>query len=71
MNIVSKLFKSRDKPKDSTNGSGYRYHFGGTTSGNTVTERSADYSGAAEPPVRTFGAPRMITGYLAFSGSNP
>lgn len=41
MNIVSKLFKSRDKPKDSTNGSCYRYYYGGTTSGNTVTERSA------------------------------
>jgi hypothetical protein len=41
MNIVSKLFKSRDKPKDSTNGSCYRYYFGGTTSGNTVTEGSA------------------------------
>lgn len=41
MSIFSKLFKSRDKPQNSTNGSGYRYYFGGTTSGNTVTERSA------------------------------
>ena len=41
MSVFSKLFKSRDKPRDSTNGSGYRYYFGSTTSGNTVTERSA------------------------------
>lgn len=41
MSVFSNLFKSRDKPKDSTNGSGYRYYFGSTTSGNTVTERSA------------------------------
>ena len=41
MSVFSNLFKSRDKPKDSTNGSGYCYHFGSTTSGNTVTERSA------------------------------
>ena len=41
MSVFSNLFKSRDKPKDSTNGSGYRYYFGSTTSGKTVTERSA------------------------------
>ncbi len=41
MNIFSKLFRSRDKPKDSTNGSRWRYYYGGTSSGNTVTERSA------------------------------
>ena len=41
MSVFSKLFRSRDKPQNSTNGSGYRYYFGGTTSGNTVTERSA------------------------------
>ncbi|MGO5314331.1 hypothetical protein ACTQ1O_08030 [Bilifractor sp. LCP21S3_A7] len=40
MRVFSKLF-TRDKPRDSTNGSGIRYYFGGTTSGNTVTERSA------------------------------
>lgn len=41
MSIFSKLFGPRDRPADSTNGSGYRYFFGGTSSGNTVTERSA------------------------------
>ena len=41
MCILSGLFHSRDKPKDSTNGSNYRFLFGGTTSGNRVTEQSA------------------------------
>lgn len=41
MSIFSGLFKSRDKPKDSTSGSAYRFFFGGTTSGKAVTERSA------------------------------
>jgi HK97 family phage portal protein len=41
MGILSGLFRSRDKPKDSTNGSGYRYYFGSSSSGKAVTERSA------------------------------
>jgi HK97 family phage portal protein len=41
MSIFSGLFRSRDKPKDTTTGSAYRFFFGGTTSGKTVTERSA------------------------------
>lgn len=41
MGILSCLFHSRDKPKDSTNGSNYRFLFGLTTSGNRVTEQSA------------------------------
>ena len=41
MNIFSGLFKSRDKPQNSTNGSAYRFFFGQTQSGKTVTERSA------------------------------
>ncbi|QKN23190.1 phage portal protein [Caproicibacterium lactatifermentans] len=45
MSIFSGLFRSRDKPehrpKDSTNGSGYRYYFGNSSSGKAVTERSA------------------------------
>ena len=41
MNILSGLFKSRDKPKDLTAGSSYRFFFGGTTAGKHVTERSA------------------------------
>ena len=41
MNIFSGLFKSRDKPTNSTNGSAYRFFFGQTQSGKIVTERSA------------------------------
>lgn len=41
MSIFSGLFRSRDKPTDSTSGSSYRFFFGGTTSGKAVTERSA------------------------------
>ncbi|MCH3972865.1 MAG: phage portal protein [Oscillospiraceae bacterium] len=45
MSIFRSLFRSRDKPghrpKDSTNGSGYRYYFGSSSSGKAVTERSA------------------------------
>lgn len=41
MSIFSGLFKSRDKPQNSTAGSGYRLYLGGTTSGKAVTERSA------------------------------
>jgi HK97 family phage portal protein len=41
MGIFSGLFKSRDKPTDSTVGSRYTFYLGGSTSGKTVTERSA------------------------------
>ena len=41
MGIFSILFKSRDKPTDSTAGSRYTFYMGGSTSGKTVTERSA------------------------------
>ena len=41
MGIFSGLFKSRDKPLDSTVGSRYTFYMGGSTSGKTVTERSA------------------------------
>ena len=41
MGIFSGLFKSRDKPQNRTAGSGYAFFMGGTTSGKTVTERSA------------------------------
>lgn len=41
MGILSGLFHSRDKPTNSTNGSGYRFIFGGSTSGVRVTEQSA------------------------------
>ena len=41
MSIFSGLFKSRDKPKNSTPGSAYRFYLGGSTSGKRVNERSA------------------------------
>ena len=41
MGIFSGLFKSRDKPTDSTAGSRYTFYMGGSTSGKAVTERSA------------------------------
>ena len=41
MGIFSSLFHSRDKPQNRTAGSGYTFYLGGTTSGKTVTERSA------------------------------
>lgn len=41
MGILSGLFRSRDKPKDSTAGSACRFFFGTSQSGKLVTERSA------------------------------
>ena len=41
MGILSGLVRSRDKPKNSTVGSGYSFFFGGTTSGKRVNEMSA------------------------------
>ena len=41
MSIFTGLFRSRDKPTNATNGSGYRFFLGGTTAGKAVTERSA------------------------------
>ena len=41
MGFLSGLFHSRDKTINSTNGSAYRFLFGGSNSGKTVNERSA------------------------------
>ena len=41
MNLFSKLFKSRDKPKNSLLGGGHWFFFGGSSSGKAVNERSA------------------------------
>lgn len=41
MNIISRLFRSRDKPTNSTAGGAFRFYTGGSTSGKAVTERSA------------------------------
>ena len=40
-NPFSGLFRARDKPVNSTNGSGYRFFLGGSTAGKAVTEQSA------------------------------
>ena len=41
MLALSSLFKSRDKPQNRTPGSSYAFFLGGSTSGKSVTERSA------------------------------
>ena len=41
MGIFSGLFRSRDKPKNSTSGAAYRFYFGGSTAGKPVNERTA------------------------------
>ena len=41
MGFLSGLFHSRDKPTNSTNGSAYRFLFGGSNAGKAVNERSA------------------------------
>lgn len=41
MGILNGLFHSRDKPKNSTSGSSYRFFYGQSSAGKCVTERSA------------------------------
>ncbi len=41
MGIFSGLFRSRDKPQNRTAGSAYNFYLGNSTSGKSVTERSA------------------------------
>ena len=41
MNILTSIFKARDKPKNATSGSSFRFFLGGSSSGKSVTERSA------------------------------
>ena len=41
MGFFSGIFHARDKPKNSTNGSSYRFMMGSSTAGKAVTERSA------------------------------
>lgn len=41
MGILSGLFRTRDKPKNITNGSAYSFLMGGSSSGRRVNERSA------------------------------
>lgn len=41
MGIFSGIFRSRDKPKDSTAGAAYQVYFGGTAAGKAVNERTS------------------------------
>ena len=41
LGLFKGVFRSRDKPQNKTAGSSYTFYMGGTTSGKTVTERSA------------------------------
>ncbi len=41
LSLLNKIFKARDKPTNSLNGSAYSFFFGSTTSGKAVNERSA------------------------------
>ena len=41
MNILSGLFKSRDRPKNATSGTAFRFYLGSSTAGKSVSERSA------------------------------
>lgn len=50
--LFSSIFRSRDAPQNRTVGSGYTFYFGGTTSGKTVTERSAIQMTAVYSSVR-------------------
>ena len=41
MGVFTSLFRSRDKPENSTVGSRYAFYMGGSSSGKVVTERTA------------------------------
>jgi len=48
MRVSSSLFRSSDKPQNSTIGSTYSFFFGGTTSGKTATEQSSKQTSSAK-----------------------
>ena len=52
MTVFGRLFKARDKPRNSLNGSGYSFFFGNTASGKAVNERSAMQMSAVYACVR-------------------
>ena len=52
INIILKLFKSRDEPKNSFFRNTYSFFFGNTTSGKTVNERTAMQTTAVYACVR-------------------
>ena len=75
MGIFTGLFKSRDKPQNRTAGSGYTFFMGSTTSGKTVTERSAMQMTAVYSCVRILseavaGLPRHLYKYTDSCGND-
>lgn len=49
MSVFSRLFKARDKPKNSLFGNAYSFFFSGTCSGKAVNERTAMQTTMAKP----------------------
>ena len=75
MGIFSGLFKSRDKPTNSTVGQGYAFRFGGSTAGKFVTERSSMQMTAVYACVRILseaiaGRIKVLTLYRSKCHSN-
>lgn len=75
MNILSGIFKSRDKPTNRTAGSGYSFFLGNTTSGKPVTERTAMQMTAVYSCVRILaeavaGLPLHLYEYTENGGKN-
>lgn len=73
MGFLSGLFRSRDKPVNSTAGSRYTFYMGGSSSGKTVTERSAMQMTAVYSCVRILaeaiaGLPLHVYRYNAGGG---
>ena len=73
MSIFSGIFKARGSPTDNTVGSGYRFFFGGSTSGKAVTERSSMQMTAVYSCVRILseaiaGLPLQVYRYTADGG---
>ena len=64
MNLMN-IFKSRDKPRNSTPGQSYGFLFGGTSSGKSVNERSAMQMTAVYACVRILS--EAIAGLLSIS----
>ena len=69
MGILSEIFKSRDKPQNTTSGSSYRFFMGSSAAGKNVNERSAMQMTAVYACVRILseaiaGLPRHMYQYL-------
>ena len=75
LEIFTKLFKSRDKPKNVSVGSAYRFFFGGSTAGKNVTERSSMQMTAVYSCVRVLaeavaGLPLHLYNYTDSGGKD-